>query len=75
LARTLISFLIGIPSLLFAIYVFGWIVSGDANLLVAKVNREKQPVLFWTSIIVLCIVSLALLAFAFLYSTGPVKIF
>ena len=62
--RNILTLLAGVPALWLSIYVFGWIVTGDIELLWLRVKREGHEWRFWASIAGLALLSLALLCLA-----------
>lgn len=68
--RLLLTLLIGAPSLWLSILVFGWIVSGDMDLLVLKAKRDESAGGFWAGIVLLGVMSMIGLLAAMLVLLG-----
>ena len=70
--RTIAMLAIGLPAFWLSIQVFGWIVSGDIELPLLRIQREAGAIKFWIAIVVLGIVCCALLGLAMGFFLGVI---
>jgi len=68
--RNLLTVVVAIPAFWLAIQVFGWIVSGDIELLKQRVKRDDGAVRFWLSIVLLSLVDCAIFGLALAIFVG-----
>ena len=62
--RNLLTVVVAIPAFWLGIQVFGWIVSGDIELLKQRVKRDDGAARFWLSIVLLSLVDCAIFGLA-----------
>lgn len=68
--RNLLTVVVAIPAFWLGIQVFGWIVSGDIELLKQRVKRDEGAARFWLAIVALSLVDCAIFGLALAIFVG-----